>query len=197
MVQHRSNKGVIVDFETLSDIFCSFSDLPEQKCTDMIFMIGVYWKPKQSSNWKYKRFTCIENTYEEEYRIMNEFSEFVNGKNNPRLHYWHAERFFWKSAECRQFDLAADTEIRNNISDNWKNFQWNDLCSLFKSEPIVLKGCFNFGLKSIAKTIEKRPYFNDISSKQAQCAYNHAQRQLGAHYLPLHPKPALDLPLAQ
>ena len=171
----KIGEEMFVDFETLSDIFSDFSNLPLQNSMGMIFMIGVGLVEK--GEWVYKSFTCNKPTYEEEYRIMNEFSEFVNGKNNPRLHYWHAERFFWKSAECRQFDLAADTEIRNNISDDWKNFQWNDLCSLFKSEPIVLKGCFNFGLKSIAKTMREHNMitsYNNSSCDTGMTATNKA-----------------------
>ena len=35
---------VFVDFETLSDIFAGFNNLPIQKSTNMIFMIGVGWE---------------------------------------------------------------------------------------------------------------------------------------------------------
>ena len=57
-------------------------------------MIGVYWKKINSSNssneWTYINFTCNEATYEEEYRIINEFNEFVKIQNNPKLWYWCA-----------------------------------------------------------------------------------------------------------
>ena len=156
---------MFVDFETLTDIFPNFNNLPEQSPMGMIFMIGVGWI--EDDKWIYKSFICTEPTYEEEYRIMNEFSELVRERNNPRLHYWHAEKSFWSSAECRQFNIVEDEEIKDNISNNWKNYQWNDLCSLFKSEPIVLKGCFKFGLKDIAKTMRSH---NMISShNDSQC----------------------------
>jgi hypothetical protein len=129
-----------VDFETLSDIFSEFSSLPKQPKTDMIFMIGIGWS--ESGQWRYKNFTCLKATHEEEHRIMNEFIDFVLERGNPKIHYWHAEKTFWNSAEARQ-------EL---ISNSWK---WTDLCKLFQEEPIVIKDCFKFGLKSIARAMRK------------------------------------------
>ena len=153
-----SSNEIFVDFETLSDIFADFSELPQQKCTDMIFMIGVGWV--EGGSWKYKNFICNKATYEEEYRIMDEFVTFVKNRGNPNIRYWYAEPSFWSAAECRQFDLAHDNndiERKDHISDNWKNLgEWNDLYNLFLREPIVLKGCFKFGLKPIAKTMKSQ-----------------------------------------
>ena len=81
---------IFIDFETLSDIFCSFEELPLQRPTDMIFMIGVYWK--RNTQWEYKSFICKKPTFDEEYRIMSEFKTFVNKQQNPKLWYWCAER---------------------------------------------------------------------------------------------------------
>jgi len=161
----KIGEEMFVDFETLSDVFSDFSNLPQQTPMGMIFMIGVGFV--EEGKWVYKSFTCTEPTYEEEYRIMNEFSELVKDKNNPQLHYWHAEKSFWNYAESRQFELATDFEIKDNISDNWKDFKWTDLCSLFKSEPIVLKGCFKFGLKDIAKTMREHKMIK--SSNNSSC----------------------------
>ena len=142
---------IYVDFETLSDIFADFSSLPVQSRTDMIFMIGVGWS--DNGVWKYKNFTCANTTYEEEYRIMDEFMQFIADRGQPKIYYWHAESNFWNSAECRQFDLA--TENKDHISDKWKVNNWADLCKMFKAEPIVIKDCFKFGLKPIAAAMRK------------------------------------------
>ena len=151
-----TSNEIFVDFETLSDIFSDFSELPQQKSTDMIFMIGVGWV--EGGIWKYKNFLCNKATYEEEYRIMDEFADFVRDRGNPNIRYWYAEPNFWSSAECRQFDLAHNDnniERKDNISDNWKNLgEWTDLYNLFLKEPIVIKDCFKFGLKPIAKAMK-------------------------------------------
>ena len=114
-------------------------------------MIGVGWS--DNGVWKYKNFTCANTTYEEEYRIMDEFMQFIADRGQPKIYYWHAESNFWNSAECRQFDLA--TENKDHISDKWKVNNWADLCKMFKAEPIVIKDCFKFGLKPIAAAMRK------------------------------------------
>jgi hypothetical protein len=154
----KISNDMYVDFETLSDIFSSFTDLPRQQCTEMIFMIGVWYQNNsdiESAPWSYTNFVCNSATYDEEFRIMNEFGQFVKEQNNPRLWYWYADQRFWKSAENRQFDIACDDddEKRNDVVSDWKDMRWCDMYDIFKQEPIVIKGCFKFGLKPIAKAM--------------------------------------------
>jgi hypothetical protein len=152
----NDSNEIFVDFETLSDIFSDFNDLPNQKSTDMIFMIGVGWE--ENGKWNYKNYTCNKATHEEEYRIMDEFSDFVRRRNNPKIRYWYAESNFWNKSECRQFDIAhenGDIDRKDHISDEWKiSSNWTDLYNLFQHEPIVIKNCFKFGLKHIAKAMK-------------------------------------------
>jgi predicted RecB family nuclease len=79
----------------------------------------------------------------EEKHIINEFINFLKIKKYPFINYWFAEQSLWKRA-CN----------RNNV-DNSKINKWCDLYHIFKSEPIVIKDCFNFGLKSISKAMNK------------------------------------------
>lgn len=149
---------IFVDFETMSDIFSSMDDIPIQRSTDMIFMIGVYWKNKGS--WEYKNFICNSCTYEEEYRIMDEFNSFLtdNFRVDARLWYWVAENKFWDRSESRQFELAYKAGNRHrmqNMSLNWKQRNWCDMYKLFHETPIVIKDCFKFGLKPIVRAMNK------------------------------------------
>jgi predicted RecB family nuclease len=73
---------------------------------------------------------------------MNEFSDFLASRNYPKIYYWSAEPSIWKRAE-----------IRN--SREKLNLKWCDLYQLFKGEPIVIRGCFDFSLKSIAKAMHR------------------------------------------
>ena len=161
---------IYVDFETLGDIFSDFSSLPEQSCTDMIFMIGV-GRVGDQGVWEYKTFICSKPTREEEYRIMNEFVEFITDLGRPKMYYWHAESNFWKSAECRQFDLATNSK-KSNISENWKLSKWCDLCKLFREEPIVIKDCFKFGLKSIARAMRKHDMISTCNESKCDNGIN-------------------------
>ena len=162
---------IFVDFETICDIFSPFSELPEQKKTDIIFMIGIWYKDKDSSQWVYKRFTCNKATYEEEYLIMDEFNEFLKEYNNPKIWYWCAENSFWKKAENRQFDYATEQgnkEKINRISTGWIINDWADMCKLFKNTPIVIKDCFKFGLKPISKAMYNNGLIN--TKLESECS---------------------------
>lgn len=162
--KNKHAKELFVDFETLSDVFGSFEDIPEQKKSDMIFMIGVGWEDEKGE-FKYTNFTCKRPTFKEEYRVMEEFYNFVKERGFPPIYYWCAEKRFWSTAEARQFDIAIeqeyDTEKGDHITDMWKKITgWNDLCTVFKKEPIVIKDCFNYSLKNVAKTMYKHGMIN-------------------------------------
>jgi len=126
---------MFVDFETEFDIF---STGLYQKKTDQIFMIGVLHRDRDS--YEYKNFLCNELNKKEEIRIVKEFYNFAKGK---RLWYWHAEKILWDRAITR-------TGLRFE-----KELDWCDLAKIFRKEPIVVKGCYNFSLKEIVKAMNR------------------------------------------
>jgi len=135
----RENE-IFLDFETVSDIFSDIN-IPIQNSTEIIFLIGVGFINLEGE-FEYKKFICNELTMEDENRIMNEFSEFMDTRNYPKIYYWSAEPSIWKRAE-----------IRNNR--NRLNLNWCDLYYLFKTEPILIRNCLDYSLKSIAKSMKK------------------------------------------
>lgn len=153
------NQGVreaYVDFETFIDIFNTDDNLPEQPNSNMIFMIGVWYheviphrgRDENQGSYTYKPFTVKSADLTEENRIMQEFSAFSQGFD--KLWYWHAEKALWSSAEKRQI-VKNWREGRGEIIYSLPNMY--DLCELFRTEPIVVKNCFNFSLKNIAKAM--------------------------------------------
>ena len=159
---------IYVDFETLSDIFSPFTELPKQEKTDMIFMIGVGWD--SNGVWNYKNFTCNKSTLDEEFRIMNDFTTFMKDNKVKTKFFWNADKRFWDTAERRQFDRLSAEDSKDIISDEWKLHlnNWIDLCEMFQKEPIVIKDCFNFGLKNIANSMYKHKL---ISTKiESECS---------------------------
>ena len=149
----NSGNELFVDFETFSDICRSFNDLPHQKSFHMIFMIGAGYF--ENGEWHYRSFICRDNTIDEEYRIMDEFTQFVIERGDPKLFYWHAENNFWKKSSDIQFERFLYTERkRNNIIFNWNlEENWVDMATIFRKEPIVIKDCFSYGLKAISKSM--------------------------------------------
>ena len=138
---------IFVDFETFTDIFSSFDTLPSQPKTDMIFMIGIYY------NNKYINFTSNENSKQGEYDLLQRFVDFLSENNYPKMWHWHADRTIWEKS------------IKRHNSE-WKLTNWADLCQLFRTEPIVLKNCFKFGLKEIASAMKQHGFINtELTSK--------------------------------
>ena len=86
--------------------------------------------------------------------IINEFVEFYNEFNNPPVYYWCAEKNFWNKV-CKYHNIDVDID-------------WNDMLQIFKSEQIVIKNCFGFGLKEITKNMRE---FGMINTKlQSECS---------------------------
>lgn len=137
----NSKNNIFVDFETISDIFSDFSNLKNDTQSDFIFLIGIYYFDNE---WKYKHFLCSELTRVEEFRIMKNFKLFVDKLKKPNMYFWFAEQNFWKRAQNRYSNFNLELKVN-----------WCDLLKLFKSEPICIKDCFNFSLKSIAKAMKK------------------------------------------
>lgn len=126
---------IFVDFETFTDIFASFEELPCQPKTDMIFMAGIYDKDG------YTNFIADENTHEGEYKLLETFFQFLKEKGFPKMWHWSADSGIWERA-LKRHNLSLQVG------------QWADLCEIFRSEPIVIKGCFKFGLKEIANAMK-------------------------------------------
>ena len=124
----------------------------------IIFMIGLGYI--EDFEWKFKCFKLESATLEEERKIISEFKAFIvnriesyKEKHNinpttfvkPRLFHWtHVEK------TC----LESSDSTHNNIWTDWlAQIEWIDLHKIFKSEPIVIKGAFGFGLKNIASAM--------------------------------------------
>lgn len=146
----KNKPQLYVDFETISNVFSDFTDLPNQSERNMIFMIGVGWV--ENDKWYYKNFTCAKLTLEEEYRICDEFVKFT--EKYKKIWYWSADHKIWRTCSNRQYD-RCDEEQKAEILNNWKfvDEKWSDLAMVFQEVPIVIKGCFSFKLKSIAESM--------------------------------------------
>lgn len=143
-----------VDFEFLSlplqrgeiDIHNSFTE------TQLINMIGVGWHV--NDEWRYRVFTIDRVSLEEETRIIDEFTRFILTKSaelDPR--HEHTPRLFhWSPAEKSVFNIANQ---RNNLKWTYwdQNIEWIDLCKVFTTEPITIKGAYRFKLKEIGRAM--------------------------------------------
>ena len=145
---------MFVDFETLIDF-----NYEDNKT--FLFMIGIYWK--NDNKWEYKNFTCNNISYEEEYRIINNFIDFLIINKHPRLWYWYADNKIWDSIINKHLDKykkEKNLEKQEFISNRCNNLKWLDMFKIFITEPIVIKDCFNFSLKNITKAMNSHNIIN-------------------------------------
>ena len=148
--QNTSFIDFYIDFETIND-HINIDDMNiinSHTYSDIIYMIGIGWI--ENNNWNYKCF--VMNTYnlDEEYRIINEFTNFITTKfNQLKLTYdKYPKLFHWGKAEPTIF---SNVNIRHNYK--WTSWEydvfWIDMCNIFIQEPIVIRGSLSFKLKDI------------------------------------------------
>jgi putative phage-type endonuclease len=147
-----------LDFETVNSLTEYIPlDSPFTKSEQFIFMIGIGWTIEADSNgvnlpkWHYKCLTADVINEENEKKIFLEMHALIKSV----LCKYNADRDFiiyhWSNAERAIYNKVNE---RYNV-DGGLNPYWYDLCKFFKNEPIVIKGSFNFGLKSITTAMNK------------------------------------------
>ena len=128
---HETNTEFYMDFETTMD--------------DIIYWIGIGVIQK-GKEYKYISFVSSYPTIEEQYRIMKETKEFLSRFKDKQVYYWYAEQRFW--------ERVKDERLKMDFSD------WIDMCKIFQDTPIIIKGAFDFKLKTIVKALNILGYIN-------------------------------------
>jgi len=153
--KHKYPTDFYIDFETISEQLGNLQNIDVEDSrmnTQIIFMIGVGYEYNDA--FHYKVFRMNNFSLNEEKRILIEFKDFLDNltrdldednKYFPRLFHWsHAEKSMIESAFKRHPSLVR----------MWKNHhEWIDLCDIFITEPIVVKGSLTFKLKEVANAM--------------------------------------------
>jgi hypothetical protein len=146
-----------IDFETMSGVILdkiipvaiTNQDLVSQNQSSLIFMVGIGYEEPKTKKWIYKCICVDRLTIKNEKKLLLEFHRYIQevistyhrGKYDPNFYHWgHAERTFYNSAMTRHPDIYSTVNIITT---------WCDFLSVFKDEPIIIRGAMNFGLKSI------------------------------------------------
>jgi hypothetical protein len=155
--QTRYPTDFYIDYETINESYIKLEDRinihNSKLLSGYIFMIGVGYEV--DGEWKFKSFTCRDYTLDEEKRIVGEFQEFVKEEKkrvDPQDEY--PIRFFhW--AHVEKTLLESFFQRSNTVWRDYCEIRWVDMCSVFTSNPIVVKGALTFKLKDIAKALYK------------------------------------------
>lgn len=150
--QWRDNTSlrIFVDFETVNNLE-DLDSLPHSRDISYLFMIGVAHQDP-TGKVTYRNFILEELTPESQLELIEDFYEYLReltdehlGEDSdiPNLYHWgHFERTFFDSL-CERLDHDSAWLISQEL-------HWYDLLDAFRGNPIVVNGCFKFGLKEIA-----------------------------------------------
>lgn len=142
----ETNDDIYIDFETINTCFIDSTESTNSTNfgKNIIFMIGIGYV--KNGKFIYKNFFMKKLIISEEFKIIiNAFKYISNITKNPKF-------FHWGNAE--EYNLIYANNKYNSIFNKYlENIKWIDLCKIFKTEPIVIKGAYNFGLKEIAKSM--------------------------------------------
>lgn len=164
--QKRSRElEFFVDFETIIDVFPTEKTNFSEFIPKMIFLIGVGMEEPVTKKWRFKHFCVDTMRIEDEKRMCTLFSEYIREEcklyksKEPRLVHWsHAEPTSWDDAIERHggLDIANERGWLTGLMEGGLNPLWFDLVKVFRDEPIVIKGCMNFSLKSVVRAMNAK-----------------------------------------
>ena len=92
----------------------------------------------------FKDFTIDDLTIESEKKNIGNWVNFISKYDNIKIYHWgHAEKTYLNNIQKRFYNIKLP---KINLID---------LLQYFRSEPIIIKDCFNFSLKTIGKNMFK------------------------------------------
>jgi hypothetical protein len=149
-----------IDFEGINGSLFPISNMPKANNEEFISTVGVgFFKEKE---WVFASFSIEKATYYEEGIMLENVYKYLTTKKetNVRCFHWSkAEQWMWKKALKRHPIITRD----------WVDFTWIDVLDIFKKEPIVLRGCFTFKLKDVAKKMYQYGYIQTTWREGANC----------------------------
>lgn len=164
-----------IDFELVNKIFDDMSEIPRINSKEYVFMIGLYYVQyeivqingtignkyedyKQIENTEYFNFTAESLSDGAEYKIFNDMNNkikelcLLNNCNSEDVNIYH-----WGSIEQDVYKKIMNKYYLNN----WTFLKFCNVLTVFKQEPIFVKGCFNYSLKEIVKAFVNKGLIKD------------------------------------
>jgi len=165
--KNRKKLELFVDFEMNNSVFQDFQDLPNFTNKTMIFLIGAGYICPHTNKWIYKKFLVDRLNPKEESRICSEFMTYIEVLKRkykvdeiPLYHWSHAEVSSWNRAGERYQDECVLF---------YSDLEWVDLLKTFTQEPVGIKGCLNYGLKTVTKAYSDHGYIKTKYDSNLGC----------------------------
>jgi hypothetical protein len=202
-----------VDFETISNMFDDSKKLPESSENSYLFMIGLSYKVVKgpdsfsSVEAKYKMFLLSELSVSAEFQLVWQFYKFVRELTDqhlgsksdiPSLYHWgHAEQTSFTEL-CSKIRRVIGPDVNHDLDIAEYGLNFYDLSECFKRNPIVINGCFKFGLKEISKRLYELKLIKTTWGKDNICAHGNTAMVLSHKAYKQSEKtgvPIIDIPI--
>ena len=151
----RDKLAFYVDFETLNSTAFEQRnwadiDINNPNANDIIFMIGIGYSI--NNKWNYECFTIDDLKEESQIKVIQQMITFVKETSSKYGYvndkYQDVSMYHWSNFEplvlskvCTKFHMIMPV------------FKWTDILKMFHEEPIIIKGAYNFSLKTIGKAL--------------------------------------------
>jgi hypothetical protein len=143
-----------VDFEFVHDLDDDFRSFPRKGGQALIFQIGC--GTYRDRRWSFRQFTVEELTIDAEAKMIDawlaglaELARDAGERSTSDVRLVH-----WSLAEESNFERAYESARSRHPDREWPPLSWYDLLGrVFRAEPVVVRGAFSFGLKSVARAM--------------------------------------------
>jgi hypothetical protein len=163
----RDKLTFYVDFETFNSKFFSrkFNVLDSSEYdNDIIFMIGIGFFV--NNKWDYKCLTIDrEPSKESQTKIIKEMEDYIREICNLNNVSINNVNLFHHS----NFEPTMLNKVAKNYNITIPNYNWSDMLEIFRSEPIILKGAFNFSLKTLGKVLYENNLIDVFWKQDSEC----------------------------
>ncbi|MGH2472284.1 MAG: hypothetical protein ACRDG6_07760 [Candidatus Limnocylindria bacterium] len=143
-----------VDFEFVHDMDDDFSTFPRKGGQALIFQVGT--GTYRDRRWSFHQFTVDDLGVDAEARMIDDWLAHLTdvARDAGCASASDVRLVHWSLAEESNFERAYESARSRHPDRSWPPLAWYDLLGrVFRAQPIVVKGAFSFGLKSIARAM--------------------------------------------
>lgn len=161
----RNKLTFYVDFETFNSKFFSRKfNVLDCFDNDIIFMIGIGYSI--NNRWDYKCLVIDREPYKDsQTKIIKEMEDYIReicNLNNVNIN--NVNLFHYSN-----FEPTMLNKVAKNYNITIPNYNWSDMLKIFRSEPIILKGIFNFSLKTLGKVLYENNLIDVYWNQESEC----------------------------
>ena len=133
---------LFIDFETVTSVYDDFSTFPKSNGKAYIFNIGL----GHIVNGDFSFESYMAEDLQGEFQIVADFVKFIDNLPGGSVTFVH-----WTDIERR---MLKDVLQTYGLTIN-KIVKWVDLHAYFKKSKVYVRGCYNYKLKFVSRSLHK------------------------------------------